>query len=82
MAHKELGMDVMLKVIEDLKEEAIVEQPPNMRAGFINMTVTSTGKKAKSSDEHDEDTGDINQHTDIEPSDKPVTETKRRLIPG
>lgn len=76
MAHKELGMDVMLKVIEDLKEEAIVEQPPKHEGRFINMTVTSTGKKAKSSDEHDEDTVDNNQHTEINSSDKPVTETK------
>lgn len=55
MAHRELGMDVMMKVIEELKEEAVVEQRPKHEGRFINMTMAPVSKKAKPSSDKKQD---------------------------
>ncbi len=47
MAHKELGMDVMQRVIDDLNDIAIIEQAPKQEGRFINMTMAPDPKKPK-----------------------------------
>lgn len=47
IAHKELGMDVMERVIKDLNDHVLIEQPPKQEGRFINMTVAPSGKKIK-----------------------------------
>lgn len=45
MAHKDLGLKVMRRVIEDLGDVSTVEQAPRQEGRFMNMTLTPTAKK-------------------------------------
>ncbi|MGI6456150.1 MAG: translation initiation factor IF-3 [bacterium] len=50
MAHKDIGRQVMDRVIQDLSEVATVEQEPRQEGKFMNMTLTPSLKKKKKSD--------------------------------
>ncbi len=47
MAHKDLGRDVMNRVIEDLSDVGNVEQQPKQEGRFINMTIAPMPQKKK-----------------------------------
>lgn len=47
MAHKELGREVMDRIIEDLDDMALVEQSPKQEGRFMNMTLAPSLVKKK-----------------------------------
>lgn len=71
LAHQELGYDLMLRVIADLKQVAAVEMEPKKMGRNINMTLAplpANKRKPKfqldeedEEDEHDEDFTDVDE---------------------
>ncbi len=56
MAHKELGLKVMERLINDLSDLASIEQKPRQEGRFMNMTLAPLPvKQRKSKEEEDED---------------------------
>lgn len=71
MAHKELGMDVLQRVIADLEEHATVEQSPRQEGRFMNMTLTPVPQKVKKTKSKDDE--DSDSTTD----EQPITDTPK-----
>ena len=49
MAHKEIGQQLLEKVIEMLEDEAVVDQKPLMSGRYMSMTLRRSNAKAKNS---------------------------------
>ena len=68
LAHQELGYDLMMKVVQDLKQVAVVEMEPKKMGRNINMTMAplpANKRKPKfqplDEDEEDEDDDDFSE---------------------
>ena len=47
MAHQDLGMDLLLRVEQDLKEYGVVEQRPKMEGRQMTMVLAPVKTQAK-----------------------------------
>lgn len=70
MAHKELGLKVMERLINDLSELASIEQKPRQEGRFMNMTLAPLPAKQRKSKDEKQNEEDESSNSEESPEDQ------------